>query len=78
MCFIKRFQNAIFAAMKFLLFSIFLFATFKTFSQKVISALPIQEKIIIDLTRATFGRLSATTTQREAMGHEPATREATD
>ena len=34
--------------MKFLLFSIFLFATFKTFSQKVISALPIQEKIIID------------------------------
>jgi hypothetical protein len=34
--------------MKFLLFSIFLFATFKTFSQKVINALPIQEKIIID------------------------------
>ena len=34
--------------MKFLLFSVFLFATFRSFTQKVINALPIQEKIIID------------------------------
>jgi hypothetical protein len=34
--------------MKFLLFSVLLFATFQSFAQKVINALPIQEKIIID------------------------------
>lgn len=34
--------------MKFLLFSVLLFATVQPFAQKVINALPIQEKIIID------------------------------